>query len=88
MKSRAQTIIGKFSFSSLKNNLYNLHRSVRHNQIPDVNVPTPVDNDEAENSSATYGAKLNLTSIIALSSFGGFVFLAALITTIVILVRR
>lgn len=52
-----------------------------------MNVPTPVDNDETVTSS-TYGAKLNLTSIIALSSFGGFVFLAALITTIVILVRR
>ncbi|CRL04022.1 CLUMA_CG017140, isoform A [Clunio marinus] len=59
----------------------------RHNHVPDVNVPTPVDNDETVNSSSTYGAKLNLSSIIALSSFGGFVFLAALITTIVILVR-
>lgn len=60
----------------------------RHNHVPDVNVPSPVDNDETVNSSSTYGAKLNFTSIIALSSFGGFVFLAALITTIVILVRR
>jgi hypothetical protein len=31
---------------------------------------------------------LNLSSIIALSTIGGFVFLAALITTIVVLVRR
>lgn len=61
----------------------------RHNHVPDVNVPTPVDNDETvSTSSSSYGAKLNLSSIIALSSFGGFVFLAALITTIVILVRR
>jgi hypothetical protein len=60
----------------------------RHNHVPDVNVPTPVDNDDVSTSSSSYGAKLNLTSIIALSSFGGFVFLAALITTIVILVRR
>jgi hypothetical protein len=57
--------------------------------VPDVNVPSPVDNDDAtSSSSATHGAKLNLSSIIALSSFGGFVFLAAVITTIVILVRR
>lgn len=34
------------------------------------------------------GAKLNLGAIVALGAFGGFVFLAAVITTIVILVRR
>ncbi|KAF6202358.1 hypothetical protein GE061_004757 [Apolygus lucorum] len=34
------------------------------------------------------GAKLNLGAIIALGIFGGFVFLAAVVTTIVILVKR
>ncbi|CAO1398676.1 unnamed protein product [Diamesa serratosioi] len=57
--------------------------------LPVVNVPSSVDNDDTvSTSSSSYGAKLNLSSIIALSSFGGFVFLAAVITTIVILVRR
>ncbi|KAG5683144.1 hypothetical protein PVAND_012442 [Polypedilum vanderplanki] len=61
----------------------------RHNHVPDVNVPNPVDNnDETVTSSSSYGAKLSLSSIIALSSFGGFVFLAAIITTIVVIVRR
>ncbi|XP_075229303.1 uncharacterized protein LOC142328966 isoform X2 [Lycorma delicatula] len=36
----------------------------------------------------TMGAKLNLGAIIALGVFGGFVFLAAVVTTIVILIRR
>ncbi|KAK9499776.1 hypothetical protein O3M35_002748 [Rhynocoris fuscipes] len=36
----------------------------------------------------TLGAKLNLGAIIALGVFGGFVFLAAVVTTIVILVKR
>ncbi|XP_039286802.1 uncharacterized protein LOC111056767 isoform X2 [Nilaparvata lugens] len=35
----------------------------------------------------TMGAKLNLGAIIALGVFGGFVFLAAVVTTIVILIR-
>jgi len=63
------------------------------NEIPDsanvqnspagANVPTPV-----ENQSETRQAQLNLGGIIALGVFGGFVFLAAIITTIVILIRR
>lgn len=35
-----------------------------------------------------YVARLNMGAIIALGAFGGFVFLAAIITTIVILIRR
>jgi len=63
------------------------------NEIPDsanvqnspagADVPTPV-----ENESESRQAQLNLGGIIALGVFGGFVFLAAIITTIVILIRR
>nr|CAH7713270.1 unnamed protein product [Callosobruchus chinensis] len=49
-----------------------------------LNVPLPVDGERRE----TFGAKLNLGAIVALGAFGGFIFLAAIITTIVILVRR
>ncbi|CAD7077767.1 unnamed protein product [Hermetia illucens] len=56
--------------------------NIRHNQQPNVNVPYSVDNVEQQH------AKLNLGAIVALGAFGGFVFLAAVITTIVILVRR
>jgi len=48
-----------------------------------VDVPQPVD---AQTESRQ--AQLNLGGIIALGVFGGFVFLAAIITTIVILIRR
>jgi len=64
------------------------------NEIPDsANVqnspagadePSPVENNRSE----TRQAQLNLGGIIALGVFGGFVFLAAIITTIVILIRR
>nr|CAI5856350.1 unnamed protein product [Callosobruchus analis] len=49
-----------------------------------LNVPLPVDGERRE----SFGAKLNLGAIVALGAFGGFIFLAAIITTIVILVRR
>ncbi|XP_055712742.1 uncharacterized protein LOC129807475 [Phlebotomus papatasi] len=58
--------------------------NIRNDQSPNVNVPLPVENDQRE----THSAKLNLGAIVALGAFGGFVFLAAVITTIVILVRR
>lgn len=35
-----------------------------------------------------FGARLNVGAIIALGAFGAFIFLAAIITTVVILVRR
>jgi len=64
------------------------------NEIPDsanvqnspagADVPNPVENNRSE----TRQAQLNLGGIIALGVFGGFVFLAAIITTIVILIRR
>jgi len=63
------------------------------NEIPDAanvqnsaagaDVPKPVEGLSEERQ-----AKLNLGGIIALGVFGGFVFLAAIITTIVILIRR
>ncbi|KAI8127760.1 von Willebrand factor type A, Sushi [Lucilia cuprina] len=58
--------------------------NIRHNQSPNVNVPISVDNPDRKE---TKEAKLNLGAIVALGAFGGFVFLAAVITTIVILVR-
>lgn len=57
----------------------------RSDQSPNVNVPYLVENDPHRE---TQGAKLNLGAIVALGAFGGFVFLAAVITTIVILIRR
>ncbi|KAJ1523628.1 hypothetical protein ONE63_001471 [Megalurothrips usitatus] len=49
-----------------------------------ADLPGAVDAEKRD----TLGAKLNLGAIIALGVFGGFVFLAAMITTIVILIRR
>lgn len=64
------------------NALFSFNRS---DQSPNVNVPFSVENDQHRESQ---GAKLNLGAIVALGAFGGFVFLAAVITTIVILIRR
>jgi hypothetical protein len=50
-----------------------------------VNVPFSVE-DSVDKE--THGARLNFGAIVALGAFGGFVFLAAIITTIVVLVRR
>lgn len=58
--------------------------NVQHGESQNINVPLSIDGERRE----TFGAKLNLGAIIALGAFGGFVFLAAIITTIVILVRR
>uniref|UniRef100_A0A1B0FG42 Uncharacterized protein n=1 Tax=Glossina morsitans morsitans TaxID=37546 RepID=A0A1B0FG42_GLOMM len=58
--------------------------NIRHNQVPNVNIPYSVENSDRKE---TKEAKLNLGAIVALGAFGGFVFLAAVITTIVILVR-
>ncbi|BFG02855.1 uncharacterized protein DMAD_02249 [Drosophila madeirensis] len=58
--------------------------NIQQNQSPNVNVPFAVDNPERKEPKE---AKLNLGAIVALGAFGGFVFLAAVITTIVILVR-
>lgn len=60
--------------------------NIRSDQSPNVNIPYILENDPT--SKESQGAKLNLGAIVALGAFGGFVFLAAVITTIVILVRR
>ncbi|XP_052129856.1 uncharacterized protein LOC113208025 [Frankliniella occidentalis] len=56
----------------------------RAGHSPGADLPGAVDAEKRD----TLGAKLNLGAIIALGVFGGFVFLAAMITTIVILIRR
>lgn len=60
------------------------HNNIASDQTPRVNIPLSVDGERRE----THTAKSNLGVIIALGAFGGFVFLAAIVTTIVILVRR
>lgn len=54
--------------------------------VPEPSGPFRV--DSAELPSGAHQAKLNLGAVIALGVFGGFVFLAAVITTVVILIRR
>ncbi|XP_036138275.1 uncharacterized protein LOC105839437 isoform X2 [Monomorium pharaonis] len=69
-----------------------ISQSVDHAQagigagVPEPSGPFRV--DSAEHPSGTHQAKLNLGAVIALGVFGGFVFLAAVITTVVILIRR
>ncbi|XP_061729275.1 uncharacterized protein LOC133534202 [Cydia pomonella] len=58
--------------------------NIRAEQTPRVNVPQSVDGERRE----TVGARLNLGAVVALGAFGAIVFLVAIITTIVILVRR
>ncbi|TRY61198.1 hypothetical protein TCAL_01485 [Tigriopus californicus] len=58
--------------------------NVQANPGPRADEPSSVAND---NPRETRQAQLNLGGIIALGVFGGFVFLAAIITTIVILIR-
>lgn len=52
--------------------------------VPEPTGPVRVNNADQP----THQAKLHLGAVIALGVFGGFVFLAAVITTIVILIRR
>ncbi|XP_011313896.1 uncharacterized protein [Fopius arisanus] len=52
--------------------------------VPEPTGPFRVDRSDAP----THQAKLNLGAVIALGVFGAFVFLAAVITTVVILIRR
>ncbi|KAG7189470.1 hypothetical protein KM043_017165 [Ampulex compressa] len=54
--------------------------------VPEPSGPFRV--DSADQTGGTHQAKLNLGAVIALGVFGGFVFLAAVITTVVILIRR
>lgn len=57
------------------------------NDLSGANVPSNILDDRIRDPYIG-GAKLNLGAIIALGVFGGFVFLAAVVTTIVILIRR
>ncbi|XP_066600223.1 uncharacterized protein [Prorops nasuta] len=52
--------------------------------VPEPSGPFRVDRSDQP----AHQAKLNLGAVIALGVFGGFVFLAAVITTVVILIRR
>uniref|UniRef100_A0A8D8WZ04 Membrane cofactor protein n=1 Tax=Cacopsylla melanoneura TaxID=428564 RepID=A0A8D8WZ04_9HEMI len=58
------------------------------NDLTGANVPSNILEDDRIRDTYIGGAKLNLGAIIALGVFGGFVFLAAVVTTIVILIRR
>merc|ERR1711976_1064912 len=58
--------------------------NVQANEGPNADVPLSA----IQNESKSRQQQLNLGGIIALGVFGGFVFLAAIITTIVILIRR
>merc|ERR1711997_813849 len=61
--------------------------NVQANPGQGADVPQPVRNAGPTNNTNRQ-QQLNLGGIIALGVFGGFVFLAAIITTIVILIRR
>ncbi|XP_046451387.1 uncharacterized protein LOC124199567 isoform X1 [Daphnia pulex] len=58
--------------------------NVKNNVPPNVNEPQ----NTVESESQGFTPKLNLGGIIALGVFGGFVFLSAIITTFVIVLRR
>lgn len=66
-----------------ENQIIGSGNNIRAEQSPGVNVPQPVDGERRE---AT-GPRLNIGAVVALGAFGGLVFLIAIITTIVILVR-
>ncbi|VVD00202.1 unnamed protein product [Leptidea sinapis] len=53
-------------------------------QTPRVNVPQPVDGERRE----PLGPRLNIGAVVALGAFGALVFLIAIVTTVVILVKR
>ena len=64
----------------------NAHAEVGTNGIQEPSGPYRSIN-RADQASA-HPAKLNIVAVISLAVFGGFVILAAAITTIVILIRR
>ncbi|CAK1588396.1 unnamed protein product [Parnassius mnemosyne] len=64
-----------------ENQIIGSGNNIRAEQTPRVNVPQPVDGARRD------GARLNLGAVVALAAFGALVFLVAIITTIVILVR-
>ncbi|XP_026470514.1 uncharacterized protein LOC113374759 [Ctenocephalides felis] len=60
-------------------------RPLDHEDTP---VPGPDRLPANNRSEGPLGARLNLGAIVALGAFGGFVLLAAIVTTVVMLVRR
>lgn len=58
--------------------------NIRVEQTSRVNLPPPLDDERRE----PLGARLNLGAVVALGAFGALVFLVAIVTTIVILVKR
>ncbi|KAJ8736775.1 hypothetical protein PYW07_000046 [Mythimna separata] len=67
-----------------ENQILGSGNNIRAEQTPRVNVPQSVDGERRD----PVGARLNIGAVVALGAFGGLVFLIAIITTIVILVRR
>ncbi|XP_022832640.1 CUB and sushi domain-containing protein 3 isoform X1 [Spodoptera litura] len=66
-----------------ENQIVGSGNNIRAEQTPRVNVPQPVDGERRD----PVGARLNIGAVVALGAFGALVFLIAIITTIVILVR-
>ncbi|XP_049885104.1 uncharacterized protein LOC126380042 isoform X2 [Pectinophora gossypiella] len=67
-----------------ENQIIGSGNNIRAEQTPRVNVPVPVDGERRTET----GPRLNIGAVVALGAFGALVFLVAIITTIVILVRR
>ncbi|XP_075990740.1 uncharacterized protein LOC142986246 isoform X3 [Anticarsia gemmatalis] len=67
-----------------ENQILGSGNNIRAEQTPRVNVPQSVDGERRD----PVGARLNIGAVVALGAFGALVFLIAIITTIVILVRR
>lgn len=66
-----------------ENQILSSGNNIRAEQTPRVNIPQSVDGERRE----PVGARLNIGAVVALGAFGALVFLIAIITTIVILVR-
>lgn len=58
--------------------------NIRQDRPPNADLPYSVDED----NSNSHTAKLSFGAMIALGGLGGFIFLAAVITIVVVLVRR
>ncbi|XP_050683956.1 uncharacterized protein LOC126978885 [Leptidea sinapis] len=66
-----------------ENEIYGNGNNIRAEQTPRVNVPQPVDGERRE----PLGPRLNIGAVVALGAFGALVFLIAIVTTVVILVK-
>ncbi|KOB78882.1 Sushi, partial [Operophtera brumata] len=67
-----------------ENQIIGSGNNIRAEQTPRVNVPTAVDGERREPT----GARMSIGTVVALAAFGALTFLIAIITTIVILIRR